>query len=209
VSGLDDAIANLGHSSALLALLAALLLGLRHATDPDHLTAVSTLVLSDEPDQARRASQLGLYWGLGHATTLLAIGLPLVLLEQELPPAIERWAEFAVGMVIVALALRLLLRWERDDPRTPAESYGVGFVHGIGGSAGVGILLIGGISGGVAAALALVLFAAASALSMALVSTGFGYAITRGSATRTFERLVPLLATLSLLFGAWYAASAL
>jgi hypothetical protein len=103
-----------------------------------------------------------------------------VLLEQELPPAIERWAEFAVGIVIVALALRLLLRWERDNPRTPAESYGVGFVHGIGGSAGVGILL-----------------------------TGFGYALTRGSATRTFERLVPLLATLSLLFGAWYAASAL
>lgn len=209
MGGIDDAIAGLGHGSALLALLAALLLGLRHATDPDHLTAVSTLVLSDDPDHARRASRLGLYWGLGHATTLLAIGLPLVLLEQELPPAVERWAELVVGVMIVALALRLLLRWEREHPRTPAESYGVGFVHGIGGSAGIGILLIGGISGGAAAALALVLFAAASALSMALVSTGFGYAIARGAATRAFERLVPLLAMLSLLFGAWYAAGAL
>lgn len=209
MSGLDDAIAKLGEGSVLLALLAALLLGLRHATDPDHLTAVSSLVLSDEPNQARRASKLGLCWGLGHATTLLAIGLPLVLLKQDLPPVVERWAEFAVGILIVALALRLLLRWQRDHPRTPAESYGVGLVHGVGGSAGVGILLVGGISGGAEAALALILFTGASVLSMALVSTGFGYALTRPSWTRAFERLVPVLASFSLLFGAWYAASAI
>jgi ABC-type nickel/cobalt efflux system permease component RcnA len=251
VSGIDDAIANLGHSSVLLALLAALLLGLRHATDPDHLTAVSSLVLSDEPGQARRASKLGLSWGLGHATTLLAIGLPLILLERDLPPTVARLAEFAVGVVIVALAVRLLIRWRRgylhvhvhehadgvlhahphvhehphDEPhpaahgghehshaetlgRTPLESYGVGLVHGVGGSAGIGILLIGGISGGAEAAVALVLFAGASVLSMALVSAGFGYALTRGSTTRVFQRLIPLLATLSLLFGAWYAAGA-
>jgi ABC-type nickel/cobalt efflux system permease component RcnA len=253
VSGLDDAIAELGHGSVLLALLAAVLLGLRHATDPDHLTAVSSLVLSDEPGQTRRASKLGLCWGLGHATTLLAIGLPLVLLERDLPPTIARVAEFAVGVVIVVLAVRLLVRWRRgylhvhvhehadgvvhahphvhEHPRdeahpaahagghdhshaetlgrTPVESYGVGLVHGVGGSAGVGILLVGGISGGAEAALALILFAGASVLSMALVSAGFGYALTRRAATRSFERLVPLLATLSLLFGAWYAAGAL
>jgi ABC-type nickel/cobalt efflux system permease component RcnA len=253
VSGIDDAIAGLGDGSLLLALLAALLLGLRHATDPDHLTAVSSLVLSDEPGQAQRASRLGLSWGLGHATTLLAIGLPLVLLEQDLPPTIARLAEFAVGLVIVALAVRLLVRWRRgylhvhvhehadgvlhahphvhEHPRdevhpethagghdhshaetlsrTPLESYGVGLVHGIGGSAGVGILLVGGISGGAAAALALVFFAGASALSMALVSAGFGYALTRRSATRAFERLVPVLAACSMLFGAWYAAGAI
>ena len=252
MNGIDDAIAGLGHGSILLALLAALLLGLRHATDPDHLTAVSTLVLSDEPGQARRASKLGLSWGLGHATTLLAIGLPLVLLERDLPPTVARVAEFAVGLVIVALAVRLLVRWRRgylhvhvhehaggvlhahphvhehprdaDHPkahagghdhshaetlgRTPLESYGVGLVHGVGGSAGIGILLVGGISGVAEAALALVLFAGASVFSMALVSAGFGYALTRRSATQAFERLLPLLATLSLLFGAWYAAGA-
>jgi ABC-type nickel/cobalt efflux system permease component RcnA len=252
VSGLDDAIAGLGNGGVLLALIAAVLLGLRHATDPDHLTAVSSLVLSDEQGKARRASLLGLCWGLGHATTLLAIGLPLVLLDRDLPATIERGAELAVGLVIVALALRLLVRWRRgylhvhphehdgvrhahphvhEHPRgerhpapheeghshshaerigrTPLESYGVGAIHGVGGSAGVGILLIGGISGGGEAALALLLFASASALSMALVSGGFGYALTLGPANRALERLVPLLASLSLLFGAWYAAAAL
>jgi hypothetical protein len=93
--------------------------------------------------------------------------------------------------------------------RTPLESYGVGLVHGVGGSAGVGVLLVGGISGGAEAALALVLFAGASVLSMALVSAGFGYAVTRRSGTRAFERLVPALAACSMLFGLWYAAGAL
>jgi ABC-type nickel/cobalt efflux system permease component RcnA len=249
VHGLDDALAGIGDGGLLLALLAALLLGLRHATDPDHLTAVSTLVLSDERGRARRASLLGLCWGLGHATTLLAIGLPLVILDGELPASVQRVAELAVGLAIVALALRLLVRWRRgylhthshdhvdgvshshphvhehprDEPhprrhdhahgdelgRTPLESYGVGLVHGVGGSAGVGILLVGSIGGGAEAALALVLFAAASALSMALVSAGFGYALGLGPAARAAQRLVPVLGTASLAFGAWYAAGAL
>jgi hypothetical protein len=216
VHGLDDAIAGLGDGGLLLALLAALLLGLRHATDPDHLTAVSTLVLSDEPGQARRASLLGLSWGLGHATTLLAIGLPLILLDRQLPAPVQRGAELAVGLVIVALALRLLVRWRRgelsDGRSAPGDGvpYGVGLLHGVGGSAGVGVLLIGGIaSGSAAAALALLLFASASALSMAAVSGGFGYALTLGAAPQALERAIPLLAVASLAFGAWYAAGAL
>ena len=54
--GLDDRIANVGTGGSLvLALAVALLLGLRHATDPDHLTALSTLVLSGTSDAARGA----------------------------------------------------------------------------------------------------------------------------------------------------------
>lgn len=64
-------------------------------------------------------------------------------------------------------------------------------MHGVGGSAGVGILLVGGISGGAAAALALLLFAGASALTMALASGGFGYALALGPAARTVEPSFP------------------
>ena len=90
-----------------------MLLGLRHATDPDHLTAVSTLVLSERGRGTRRAGRLGLAWGLGHALTLLAFGLPAVLLSAYLPDAVQRAAEALVGLVIVLLALRLLRRWRR------------------------------------------------------------------------------------------------
>ncbi|TML00640.1 MAG: hypothetical protein E6G41_17620, partial [Actinobacteria bacterium] len=62
----------------LVVALVAILLGLRHATDPDHIAAVSTLVASDEPDP-RRAGRLGFTWGMGHATSLFVFGVPIVL----------------------------------------------------------------------------------------------------------------------------------
>ena len=85
MGGLDDALAGLGGGSVALALLVAVLLGLRHATDPDHLTAVATLIVSDARDGPRRARRLGLAWGLGHALTLFAFGLPVVLVGDALP----------------------------------------------------------------------------------------------------------------------------
>ena len=62
-----------------LVLAVAVGLGLRHASDPDHLAAVSTLIASEPEDGTRRAGRLGLAWGLGHATTLALFGLPIVL----------------------------------------------------------------------------------------------------------------------------------
>jgi high-affinity nickel permease len=244
--GLDEWIVGLG-GNGLVALAVALLLGLRHATDPDHLTAVSTLILSDQRDGARRAGALGLSWGLGHATTLLVFGLPVVLFRRYLPEGLIRGAEIAVGLVIVFLGLRLLLRWaqgyfhihphthngvQHSHPhvhegrqgthvptrhthphaqvlgRSPLAAFGIGMVHGVGGSAGVGILVVGAASSQVAGVAALVLFALASALSMALVSSFFGYALLRGPVARRAVSLIPILAMASLAFGAWYALDA-
>lgn len=231
-----------------MALLVALLLGLRHATDPDHLTAVSTLVLSDRRQGTRRAGRLGLSWGLGHATTLFAFGLPVILFRRYLPQAVASGAEVVIGLVIVALAVRLLVRWRRGafhshphehdgvqhthphahelrDPRehgpahrhahaeslgrSPLTAYGIGLIHGAGGSAAVGVLLVSAVSGRAQGVVALILFAAATALSMALVSTAFGYALVRGPLARRLEACVPLMGVGGALFGAWYAWDAL
>src|SRR4051812_25904363 len=109
---LDDLIAGIGAGGGLpVVLLVALLLGLRHATDPDHLTAVATLIVSDDRRGRARARTLGLAWGAGHATTLFAFGLPIVLFEAYLPDPLQRAAEAAVGLIVVALAVRLLVRW--------------------------------------------------------------------------------------------------
>lgn len=228
----------------LMALAVAFLLGLRHATDPDHLTAVSALVVSDTHDGARRAGALGLAWGLGHATTLMICGLPVVLFRRQLPELLLRGAELAVGLMIIGLALRLLLRWRRgyfhshphshdgvqhSHPhvheanradhgpsghthahagglgRTPLAAYGVGLVHGLGGSAGVGILVVGAASTQSAGMAALLLFAAGTAVSMALVSSTVGYALARGPVARRIRSVVPLVAFASLAFGVWYA----
>jgi ABC-type nickel/cobalt efflux system permease component RcnA len=101
------------HGSPLLALGLALLLGLRHATDPDHLVALSTLVTGERDRAARAAARFGGLWGLGHALALVVLGLPVVLFHAVLPGVAQRSAETAIGLVICALAVRLLVRWRR------------------------------------------------------------------------------------------------
>jgi len=245
--GLDSWLAAQSGSGA-MALAVAVLLGLRHATDPDHLTAVSTLVLGDRNQGTRRAGALGLAWGLGHAATLFAFGLPVILLGRYLPEAITGAAETAIGVVIFALAARLLLRWRRGTfhshshahgnvghahphvhelaghehhaehhehahaeslGRSPLAAFGIGLLHGTGGSAAVGVLLVGVVSGRGEGVLALLLFAAATALSMALVSTAFGYALVHSRAPRRLERFVPVMGIAGMVFGAWYTVAAL
>jgi ABC-type nickel/cobalt efflux system permease component RcnA len=100
----------------LVALLIALALGLRHASDPDHLVAVTSLVAVDGGD-VRSAARLGAWWGAGHATALLLIGLPLILFKSSVPSWIEHGAETAVGVVILLLAMRIVAKWARGDFR--------------------------------------------------------------------------------------------
>ena len=241
--GLDDRIAEFAQGGGLLVVVfVALLLGLRHASDPDHLAAVSTLIASDPEDGTRRAGRLGLAWGVGHALTLTAFGAPVVLLQAHLPDALQRVAEGAVGVMIMVLATRLLLRWRRGhfhahphrhgnlehrhlhphethahhhahDPgarlgRTRRQAFGIGLVHGVGGSAGVSVLLLATISGSAGALSALGLLAAGTAASMAALSSAFGYAITRGPVLTRMLALAPAMGLVTLAFGGWYTLAA-
>jgi high-affinity nickel permease len=106
----------------LVALGIAVALGLRHASDPDHLVAVTSLVAADGGD-TRGAARLGTWWGAGHAAILLLIGLPLIFFKSQLPSWLESGAEKAVGVVIIALALRVILKWIRGDYRVRAHSH--------------------------------------------------------------------------------------
>jgi len=212
--GIDEQIAALSSGESFAIVIAvAVLLGLRHATDPDHLTAVSTLVASGEAS-ASRAGRLGLWWGAGHAATLFVFGLPIVLFDSYLPDPVQTGAEMLIGVLIVLLAARLLVRWRRGRAhmsvaRTPLQSFGVGLVHGIGGSAGIGVLLLAAIPDHVQGALALALFAFFTAVSMAVASSGFGFTLSRDAVTRRFNAVVPVLASASLAFGVWYSLGAL
>jgi ABC-type nickel/cobalt efflux system permease component RcnA len=94
----------------LVALGIAFALGLRHASDPDHLVAVTSLVAAEGGD-TRRATRLGAWWGLGHAATLVSLGVPLIVFKSALPTWLESGAEKAVGVVIILLALRVSLKW--------------------------------------------------------------------------------------------------
>jgi High-affinity nickel-transport protein len=214
--GLDDQIATFSDGTTLIIVAAvSILLGLRHASDPDHLAAVTTLIASGER-AAHRAARLGFTWGLGHATSLFAFGLPVVLYSAYLPETLQRAAETGVGLMIVVLAVVLLIRWRRGlfhghshvKTRSGRQAYAIGVVHGVGGTAGVGVLLLAAIPDPAVAVAALAVFALCSALSMALLSTGFGVALSSGRASHRMDRLAPALGLMSLLFGVWYALGA-
>ncbi len=231
--GLDDKIAAFSNGGSVWIVLAvAVLLGLRHATDPDHIAAVSALVAGGRERAARRAGGLGLAWGLGHALTLFAFGLPILLLDSYLPDRVQQAAETAVAAVIVYLAVRLLLRWRRgefhehshrhgDDTHTHAHkthehrharsglgAFGIGLVHGMGGSAGVGILLVASIESTPLAVASLVLLAIFTAVSMTILSGGFGRTLVSRPVSAVFGNVAPVLGATSLAFGVWYATSA-
>jgi hypothetical protein len=210
VFGLDHSLAGLSNGGTLLVVLAiSLLLGLRHASDPDHLAAVTTLA-AGKGVPVSRAARLGLAWGAGHATSLVLLGLPIVLWRAYLPHRIEEGAEALVGLLIAGLAVWLLARWRtgalarQARVRSRATAYGIGLVHGAGGSAGIGILLLAAIPQRGVALAGLAVFAGGTALSMALLSAGFGRVLSGDWALR----LAPCLGVVSLGFGLWYTASA-
>jgi len=161
--GLDGWVAHFSDGATLaLVVVVAIVLGLRHATDPDHLAAVTTLIATGRDRAARTAARLGLAWGAGHATSLFAFGLPIVIFKSYLPAPVQAAAETSVGVMIALLALWLLVRWRRGlfhlhqdhgpthshgkqrrlRTRSPLQAFGIGLVHGMGGSAGVGVLLL-------------------------------------------------------------------
>jgi hypothetical protein len=213
--GLDHRIAGLSNGTTLLVVVAvSMLLGLRHATDPDHLTAVTAMIVSGRDRATHHAARLGLTWGLGHATSLFVFGLPVVLYSAYLPRSLQDAAETAVGVVIVVLAVGLLRR-SRGGPththargRTPCQAFAIGLAHGMGGTAGVGLLLLATIQSRTLAVAALALFATCTAISMTMLSAGFGAALSAESVRSSFHRAAPVFGVASLAFGVWYALGA-
>jgi ABC-type nickel/cobalt efflux system permease component RcnA len=223
--GLDDWIAGLSNGASFaVVLLVAMLLGLRHATDPDHLAAVTTLIASGKDRATRSAARLGAWWGLGHALTLVLFGVPILLAGRYLPARVEQGAESAVGAMIVFLAIRLLVRWRHGyfdlhahphpDPehrhavRTPAGAFGIGLVHGMGGSAGIGVLLLAAIPSETVAVTALLVLALFTAVSMTVVTSGFGWTLSLRPVAGAVTASIPAIGLASLAFGLWYAVAA-
>jgi ABC-type nickel/cobalt efflux system permease component RcnA len=238
--GVDGYLSGLGQGhGAAVVLGVAFLLGLRHASDPDHLVAVSTLVAGLRDRAARTAARLGAAWGLGHATTMLAFGIPVIVLRAFLPDVVEQTAEALIGGIIVLLAVRLLLKWRRGAfhvhfhehggdrhahvhshahdsahahehrVRTPAQAFAIGLVHGLAGSGGVAVLIVAAVPDRRLAVLALVLLALGTAVSMTALSALVGRTFAAARQRRVLASAVPGLAGAAFCFGLWYVAAAL
>ena len=92
-----------GNSAPFAIALLGLLLGMRHATDPDHVIAV-TAILSRERRLAT-AARIGVVWGLGHTLTVVAIGAAIIVFKLAIPTRLGLAMEFAVALVLILLGL--------------------------------------------------------------------------------------------------------
>jgi ABC-type nickel/cobalt efflux system permease component RcnA len=181
--------------------LLGVVLGMRHAFEPDHLAAVSTLV--GEERGARRAAMLGALWGLGHAAALLIVGVVLAIAEARMPARLADLFELGVACMLVVLGARALRRAARDGG-TGAHSHHahgllmhahvappdhvhlgrwtfarrsllVGVMHGLAGSGSLTALVVANLPSAWARLAYVLLFAAGSIGGMALLSGVAGW----------------------------------
>lgn len=115
---------------------AGFLLGMRHATDADHLAAIATML--SRTKKLGAAWLLGMFWGLGHMGTIFFTGTLILLLKVKVPPSLEHALEFSVGILLVFLGILNLkgVSWaewgiprhshpheHKKEPSLPAESH--------------------------------------------------------------------------------------
>ncbi|MBV9960593.1 MAG: urease accessory protein UreH [Acidobacteria bacterium] len=107
-----------------------LVFGLKHATEADHIVAVSTIV--SEQRNLLRSALIGALWGVGHTAALIAVGILVLVLRVAIPEGIARWLEFGVALMIIALGAGALVRAlnrRRDVHLHQHQHDGVSHVH--------------------------------------------------------------------------------
>ncbi|PYQ96359.1 MAG: urease accessory protein [Acidobacteria bacterium] len=194
------------------------LLGMRHALEPDHLAAVSTLVTGER--SSCKAAFLGVCWGLGHTLTLVAVGTVLVILRAEMPARASDAFELSVALMLVGLGLRAIYLAAREGaagpahvhhhgsrvhlhPGTPAHIHIgtwtlarrpllVGAIHGLAGSGALTTLVVATLPSTAARLTYMAVFGLGSTLGMAALSGLLGWPLAHAGSHRAIGRGVSL-----------------
>jgi high-affinity nickel-transport protein len=204
-------------SSTALGIVLGTAVGLRHAFEPDHLTAVSTLV--NETHTPWTGARLGVLWGLGHTISLVVVGTILALVGATLPPRAAVGFELGVALMLLVLGARAIavaMRIEAQAVRADAEAthshvHGgrsrwrplvVGLIHGLAGSGALSALVFAQMPGTGARVLYMTLFGLGSIVGMAIASGVAGTAIQHlVRSSRARRRLGVATGVLSIIVG--------
>ncbi|MGB7220105.1 MAG: hypothetical protein WBD07_15010 [Vicinamibacterales bacterium] len=195
------------------------LLGMRHALEPDHLAAVSTLIAREAG--SRRAAFLGMCWGVGHTFSLLLVGVVLVILRAEMPARVSNLFEFFVALMLIALGARAVFlsarrgvagpphvhhhgRLVHSHPGVPEHVHIghwtlarrpllVGAIHGLAGSGALTALVLTTLPTTAARLAYMALFGLGSTLGMAALSGLLGWPLARMGAHHAVARTVSMV----------------
>ncbi|MFS0820327.1 sulfite exporter TauE/SafE family protein [Bacillus sp. 1P02SD] len=196
------------------------ILGIRHAIEPDHVIAVSTI--ASQSKKLWNASLAGIFWGIGHTVTLFLVGLVVILMKNEIP---EKWAmslEFLVGIMLVYLGVKTILSFKntfihkhthvhhhqhsREHKSTSyLGSLFIGFVHGLAGSGAMVLLTMGTVKSVGEAAIFILIFGVGTVIGMLLFTTIIGIPFVLSKKRRTVSGTFGLITgAISTVFGVYY-----
>lgn len=212
------------------------LLGIRHAVEPDHIVAVSTIACQSK--KLWRAALTGVFWGLGHTVALFVVGISLLLLRRQIP---DRWAlafEFGIGIMLVLLGLASLRRRQEAPVHAHSHSHDgtahshyhqhgaeadhsahshrvsywrpalIGVLHGMAGSAGMVVMTMSVAGGLWEAASYMLCFGLGTVVGMLASTTAIGLPFVLSSRNGALHsQLVRLSGVVSVAFGFYYMYS--
>ena len=208
----------------LVGLLFGLLQGLRHAFEPDHVVAISTMISEQRSGRTRVAYAAA--WGMGHAAMLVLVGGVLMFLRTELPPRLDAGFELAVSLMLIGLGVRAVHTAVREARASSADEVplarprgrwrgvgpvAMGVVHGLAGSGALTALVVARLPSPVAGLIFMVVFGAGAALGMSLLAGAAGVPLSRVLRHRWgIPALLGATGSVSLLLGAaWLVPAAL
>ncbi|MEH7326101.1 urease accessory protein UreH [Priestia megaterium] len=183
-------------------------LGIKHALEPDHIIAVSTI--ASKSKKLWRSSLAGVYWGIGHTLTLFIFGMILMVLKSSISERMSMSLEFLVGIMLVYLGFTSFLSYKKQvhthhEKTSYLKSLGIGFVHGLAGSAAMVVLTMSTVTHVWQGALYIIIFGIGTCLGMLLFTTVIGIPFVTTKKQVTLNRcLMQVTGAVSIIFGLYY-----
>ena len=192
--------------SLFLTFITSLMLGMRHATDPDHIVAVTTIVSRER--SVSKAAWIGAVWGVGHTITLLLVGGAIIVFKIAFNARLGLSLELSVAIMLIVLGLLNIFDVRANRNRISASRpFFVGIVHGLAGSAGAALLIVPLIDDPRWAALYLFTFGLGTIVGMAVITLTIAVPSLLATAhLPSLQRSLRLASgTVSLVFGIYLA----
>ncbi|MEH7113577.1 sulfite exporter TauE/SafE family protein [Neobacillus niacini] len=195
------------------------ILGIKHAIEPDHVIAVSTI--ASKSKNLWHSSLAGVYWGIGHTATLFIIGFIFIVMKNEISDKWSMSLEFLVGIMLAYLGTTSILRYSGNKKHShlePSEatnlnkrevsyfkSLFIGIVHGLAGSAAMVLLTMSSVNSLWQGGVYLLIFGLGTITGMLLFTTVLGLPFVLSKNRFTLNRsLIMTTGVISIVFGIYY-----
>lgn len=191
------------------------ILGIKHAIEPDHIIAVSTI--ASRSKKLSQSALAGVFWGIGHTATLFLIGITFILMKNSISDKVSMSLEFLVGVMLVYLGTANVLATNKNqchihrnhsqygDKHYFIKSSLIGLVHGLAGSAAMVLLTMSTVNSVWQGAAYILIFGAGTVAGMLLFTTVIGIPFVFSSSKKEMNSLFTMISgIISVLFGLYY-----